>query len=241
MKPSRGRPRNPNSKPTRPFLYPQTTPMTALNNTKTDWIEFSREPTFTCCSNCQTTVTPLWRKIENQTLCNACGLFFKLHGTDRPLSLKTNTIRKRNRLPKKSEDLGSEPKKVSKSKTRDKAPASPLEVLTSPETINQLQLMNQKTYTQPVLTSADSPMLSSYGFTDSAIDVSQERAQLPRVSSVDSIYQSYAPYMLYGYPPLPFQSMYRDVSTIDPSQLLAPSWNSPNDDTESLNMDVYLN
>lgn len=49
------------------------------------------------CSNCGTTKTPLWRKdSEGNTLCNACGLFQKLHGTMRPLSLKTDVIKKRN-------------------------------------------------------------------------------------------------------------------------------------------------
>ncbi|KAJ1878177.1 Sodium- and chloride-dependent GABA transporter 1, partial [Coemansia sp. RSA 486] len=50
------------------------------------------------CSNCSTTTTPLWRRDpEGKPLCNACGLFFKLHGVTRPLSLKTNVIKKRNR------------------------------------------------------------------------------------------------------------------------------------------------
>ncbi|KAJ7462292.1 hypothetical protein B0H11DRAFT_1816162 [Mycena galericulata] len=52
----------------------------------------------TLCTNCQTTNTPLWRRDpEGQPLCNACGLFFKLHGVVRPLSLKTDVIKKRNR------------------------------------------------------------------------------------------------------------------------------------------------
>ncbi|EMD37831.1 hypothetical protein CERSUDRAFT_114478 [Gelatoporia subvermispora B] len=52
----------------------------------------------TVCTNCQTTNTPLWRRDpEGQPLCNACGLFFKLHGVVRPLSLKTDVIKKRNR------------------------------------------------------------------------------------------------------------------------------------------------
>ncbi|KAL1748692.1 transcription factor ScGATA-6 [Schizophyllum fasciatum] len=50
------------------------------------------------CTNCQTTNTPLWRRDpEGQPLCNACGLFYKLHGVVRPLSLKTDVIKKRNR------------------------------------------------------------------------------------------------------------------------------------------------
>ncbi|EGV60916.1 hypothetical protein CANTEDRAFT_137382 [Yamadazyma tenuis ATCC 10573] len=48
------------------------------------------------CHNCHTVKTPLWRKDpDGKTLCNACGLFLKLHGTMRPLSLKTDVIKKR--------------------------------------------------------------------------------------------------------------------------------------------------
>ncbi|KAI1733865.1 hypothetical protein F4680DRAFT_378464 [Xylaria scruposa] len=52
----------------------------------------------TTCTNCCTQTTPLWRRNpEGQPLCNACGLFLKLHGVVRPLSLKTDVIKKRNR------------------------------------------------------------------------------------------------------------------------------------------------
>ncbi|CAH2354084.1 hypothetical protein CLIB1423_14S01662 [[Candida] railenensis] len=43
------------------------------------------------CTNCQTRTTPLWRKSSSgDLLCNACGLFYKLHGVLRPLSTTTN-------------------------------------------------------------------------------------------------------------------------------------------------------
>lgn len=52
----------------------------------------------TTCTNCYTQTTPLWRRApDGQPLCNACGLFLKLHGKMRPLSLKTDIIKKRNR------------------------------------------------------------------------------------------------------------------------------------------------
>ncbi|KAI7816146.1 hypothetical protein BC939DRAFT_382958, partial [Gamsiella multidivaricata] len=52
----------------------------------------------TKCTNCDTQTTPLWRRNpEGLPLCNACGLFLKLHGVVRPLSLKTDVIKKRNR------------------------------------------------------------------------------------------------------------------------------------------------
>ncbi|TIB89586.1 hypothetical protein E3Q19_03034 [Wallemia mellicola] len=50
------------------------------------------------CNNCKTNKTPLWRRDpEGNPLCNACGLFLKLHGVVRPLSLKSDVIKKRNR------------------------------------------------------------------------------------------------------------------------------------------------
>ncbi|KAH9209207.1 global nitrogen regulator protein, partial [Leptodontidium sp. 2 PMI_412] len=50
------------------------------------------------CTNYFTQTTPLWRRNqEGHPLCNACALFLKLHGVVRPLSLKTDVIKKRNR------------------------------------------------------------------------------------------------------------------------------------------------
>jgi len=62
----------------------------------------------TQCTHCGTKTTPLWRRNQNgNTLCNACGLFQKLHGRARPLSLKTDVIRKRNRVGLNSKSAAS--------------------------------------------------------------------------------------------------------------------------------------
>lgn len=53
------------------------------------------------CKNCLTSHTPLWRRDKDGSmLCNACGLFHKMHGRARPISLKTDQIRHRNRKKK---------------------------------------------------------------------------------------------------------------------------------------------
>ncbi|CDW97135.1 hypothetical protein [Sporisorium scitamineum] len=52
------------------------------------------------CTNCQTTTTPLWRRDEDgNNICNACGLYHKLHGTHRPIGMKKTVIKRRKRIP----------------------------------------------------------------------------------------------------------------------------------------------
>ncbi|KAI7936634.1 hypothetical protein MJO28_015533 [Puccinia striiformis f. sp. tritici] len=56
-------------------------------------------PIPTSCANCGTLNTPLWRRNHlGATLCNACALFQKMKGRPRPMSLKTNVIKSRNRI-----------------------------------------------------------------------------------------------------------------------------------------------
>ncbi|KAI9367146.1 nitrogen regulatory protein area N terminus-domain-containing protein [Aspergillus egyptiacus] len=81
----------------------------------------------TTCTNCFTQTTPLWRRNpEGQPLCNACGLFLKLHGVVRPLSLKTDVIKKRNRNSANSLAVGSSraSKKSSRKNSVQQAPSS---------------------------------------------------------------------------------------------------------------------
>ncbi|KAH8681489.1 hypothetical protein BX600DRAFT_505170 [Xylariales sp. PMI_506] len=73
--------------------------MATLPPTPTPAMATDREPTQPTCQNCQTSTTPLWRRDEmGSVLCNACGLFLKLHGRPRPISLKTDVIKSRNRV-----------------------------------------------------------------------------------------------------------------------------------------------
>lgn len=52
----------------------------------------------TSCANCKTTTTTLWRRNQNgEPVCNACGLYYKLHNVERPLTMKKDGIQTRNR------------------------------------------------------------------------------------------------------------------------------------------------
>ncbi|XP_078103951.1 GATA binding protein 1a [Sander vitreus] len=52
----------------------------------------------TLCANCHTSTTTLWRRNANgEPVCNACGLYFKLHNVNRPLAMKKEGIQTRNR------------------------------------------------------------------------------------------------------------------------------------------------
>ncbi|XP_011412780.1 transcription factor GATA-3-like isoform X1 [Crassostrea angulata] len=52
----------------------------------------------TSCANCGTNTTTLWRRNGNgDPVCNACGLYYKLHNVNRPLTMKKDGIQTRNR------------------------------------------------------------------------------------------------------------------------------------------------
>ncbi|KAL8185041.1 UNVERIFIED_CONTAM: Transcription factor GATA-4 [Gekko kuhli] len=53
------------------------------------------------CANCHTNMTTLWRRnAEGEPVCNACGLYMKLHGVPRPLAMRKEGIQTRKRKPK---------------------------------------------------------------------------------------------------------------------------------------------
>ncbi|TNN15700.1 Transcription factor GATA-3 [Schistosoma japonicum] len=61
-------------------------------------LQSSSRRTGTICSNCRTITTTLWRRNTNgEPVCNACGLYFKLHNIQRPISMKKDGIQTRNR------------------------------------------------------------------------------------------------------------------------------------------------
>ncbi|KAJ7122330.1 GATA zinc finger-domain-containing protein [Mycena epipterygia] len=52
------------------------------------------------CSHCHTRQTSVWRRNKDgEQVCNACGVYSRLRGKERPLALKRNTIKPRARNP----------------------------------------------------------------------------------------------------------------------------------------------
>ncbi|RKP09056.1 hypothetical protein THASP1DRAFT_6229, partial [Thamnocephalis sphaerospora] len=50
------------------------------------------------CTNCGTSTTPLWRRdLSGNVICNACGLYYKLHGVHRPMTMRRSVIKRRRR------------------------------------------------------------------------------------------------------------------------------------------------
>ena len=72
------------------------------NSSRTHSREGCYGPASTGCTNCGTKVTPLWRKgLGGALLCNACGLYLKLHHVNRPVRYRADFIRKRSRFDHK--------------------------------------------------------------------------------------------------------------------------------------------
>lgn len=138
------------------------------------------KPKHTECFNCHTLKTPLWRKDPSgETLCNACGLFYKLHGTTRPLSLKTDVIKKRS-----SRRPSSTPKATGQTNLPGSAPSSfprnthsVSDFRLRPDTMGSIPIQSQPS----VFASGASPALfgNIYNSLGSAHDASSRPKNVP--------------------------------------------------------------
>ncbi|KAF4519346.1 hypothetical protein B566_EDAN011352 [Ephemera danica] len=76
------------------------------------WNPFKKQPSLAkrvdlCCTNCGTKTTTIWRRnADGDMVCNACGLYFKLHGVNRPVTMRRDTIHTRRRRPKRQRTRG---------------------------------------------------------------------------------------------------------------------------------------
>ncbi|XP_048219444.1 transcription factor GATA-6 isoform X1 [Perognathus longimembris pacificus] len=107
------------------------------------------------CANCHTTTTTLWRRnSEGEPVCNACGLYMKLHGVPRPLAMKKEGIQTRKRKPKN----------INKSKTcsgnsNNPVPMTPTSTSSNSDDCSK----NTSPSTQPTASGAGAPVMPSAG------------------------------------------------------------------------------
>ncbi|XP_074847598.1 transcription factor GATA-4 isoform X2 [Carettochelys insculpta] len=124
------------------------------------------------CANCHTTTTTLWRRnAEGEPVCNACGLYMKLHGVPRPLAMRKEGIQTRKRKPKN----------LNKSKT----PAGP----SSSESLNPTSSSDSTTTTTTTSSSEEmrpiktEPGLSSHYGHPSPISQMQTPADIKQIAT----------------------------------------------------------
>ncbi|XP_061497321.1 box A-binding factor isoform X2 [Anopheles gambiae] len=96
------------------------------------------------CSNCNTTNTSLWRRNQvGEPVCNACGLYYKLHNVNRPLAMKKDNIQSRKRKPKGSKNSdGNGKSNASNASANRQTNSSSSSLAETPKKTDGLKLMN---------------------------------------------------------------------------------------------------
>ncbi|CAI6373469.1 unnamed protein product [Macrosiphum euphorbiae] len=73
------------------------------------------------CFNCGTTCSTVWRRLNEGTVCNACGLYYRKYGKIRPPTMRRDTIytRQRRKRSDNGMDISMNKKKIKIKKTED--------------------------------------------------------------------------------------------------------------------------
>ncbi|XP_004421177.1 PREDICTED: transcription factor GATA-6 [Ceratotherium simum simum] len=107
------------------------------------------------CANCHTTTTTLWRRnAEGEPVCNACGLYMKLHGVPRPLAMKKEGIQTRKRKPKNINKS-----KACSGNSNNSVPMTPTSTSSNSDDCSK----NTSPTTQPTASGAGASVLSGAG------------------------------------------------------------------------------
>lgn len=130
------------------------------------------------CTNCHTRTTPLWRKTnQGDLLCNACGLFYKLHGILRPLNHAV-TYAQPTSMTRGASTSGVSPLSNKRS----------IDSVISTSNINMFSKMEKAPYSVSVPTYTDQESVGSFlDFQHSAITPVSEHAQNSAGNGADEI------------------------------------------------------
>ncbi|XP_044752580.1 transcriptional regulatory protein GAT1-like isoform X2 [Coccinella septempunctata] len=199
-------------------------PMHTTEEKSTRRLSASRRVGLTC-TNCRTSTTSLWRRNTcGEPVCNACGLYYKLHGIDRPLAMKKDSIQTRKRKPKGS-----------KGQQQQQATPSPRSGIQQAPTMtaNQMQSVNRQSVPPIKLEQNLSAIKMEH---TGGLDYSDLRSvsglsHLPHVQATSYVYQApHSPYTTQNSPQLNNNDYYTTLlqqSTPSPhSENQSPSPNS---------------
>lgn len=149
------------------------------------------------CTNCRTSTTSLWRRnASGEPVCNACGLYYKLHGINRPQAMKKDSIQTRKRKPKgsKNEPANANSSSVDNSSWGTEAKRIKLEHSSPLESYNDLRAVTSLGGLHH--TSTSSPGYSIYT-PASVATVATSSSQLQHNQRMSSPYQEHSPSMNY--------------------------------------------
>ncbi|XP_059487574.1 box A-binding factor-like isoform X4 [Neocloeon triangulifer] len=169
----------------------RSTEKSAISSTTSNRRLSASRRTGLSCSNCQTSSTSLWRRnTSGDPVCNACGLYFKLHGVNRPLTMKKDNIQTRKRKPKTSSS-------TSKSHHADQ---SKLDASSADHKLKKFDILAEYFNKSPLLNSELGNYLSSQ---EAAVAYSQLKSDYRRSSSKAVAAAAAASSMLSSYPLAP--------------------------------------
>ncbi|KAG0086831.1 putative electron transfer flavoprotein subunit [Podila epicladia] len=133
------------------------------------------------CANCGQTQTPLWRKdSQGRPICNACGLYSRLHQRDRPITMRKAKIARRKRDWTQDKEKGSEKnsnKATKKRKEKTESNESPASAPSMNIPVNTEHDSGDEAMPTPVSSASMSPNLSFPGLNPLLLQQYQQHLQ----------------------------------------------------------------